>query len=150
MSVTTFYLRATVTKYRPFSGKSWKMDFFHFLPLNSCWVDKQSDVSCSCKKSFVFEKSTNISFCGRSHKMAVFSTRNLLTSTLLAFANKAARRNLDTFHQYNNSSSFTRRYFQSNIKTHWTNIIQKRRTGFYGDKNFNLVVVFCGFILHVV
>ena len=29
--------------------------------------------------------------------MAVFSTRNLLTSTLLAFANKAARRNLDTF-----------------------------------------------------
>ena len=29
--------------------------------------------------------------------MAVFSTRNLLTSTLLAFANKCARRNLDTF-----------------------------------------------------
>ena len=28
--------------------------------------------------------------------MAVFSTRNLLTSTLLAFANKGARRNLDT------------------------------------------------------
>ena len=28
--------------------------------------------------------------------MAVFSTRNLLTSRLLAFANKAARRNLDT------------------------------------------------------
>ena len=40
-----------------------------------------------------------ISFRGRSLKMAVFSTRNLLTSTLLAFANKAARRNLDTFHQ---------------------------------------------------
>ena len=79
--------------------------------------------------------------------VAVFSTRNLLTSTLLAFANKAARRNLDAFHQQNNSSSFTRGYFQSNIKTRWTNIIQKLRTGFYGDKNFNLVVVFCGIFL---
>ena len=81
--------------------------------------------------------------------MAVFSTRNLLTSTLFAFANKAARRNLDTFHQQNNSSSFTRRYFQSNIKTRRTDVIQKRRTGFYGDKNFNLVVVFCGIIFPV-
>ena len=70
--------------------------------------------------------------------MAVFSTQNLLTSILLAFANKDARRNLD-----NNCSSFTRRYFKSNIKTRLTNIIQKRRTGFYGDKNLNLVVVFC-------
>ena len=33
--------------------------------------------------------------------------------------------------------------------TRWTNIIQKRRTGFYGDKNFNLVVVFCGIFLLV-
>ena len=64
--------------------------------------------------------------------MAVFSTRNLLTSTLLVFANKGARSNLDTFHEQNNSSSFT------------------RRTDFYGDKNFNLVVVFCGIILPVV
>ena len=31
--------------------------------------------------------------------MAVSSTRNLLTSTLLAFANKAARRNLDIFYK---------------------------------------------------
>ena len=33
-----------------------------------------------------FEKSKNISFHGRSLKMAVFSTRNLPTSTLLVFA----------------------------------------------------------------
>ena len=63
--------------------------------------------------------------------MASFSTRNLLTSTLLAFANKAARRNLNTFHQWNNSSSFTRRYVQSNIETRGTVIIQKQRTGLF-------------------
>ena len=82
--------------------------------------------------------------------MALFSTRNLLTSTLLAFANKAARRNLNTFHQWSNSSSFTRGYVHSNIETRGTVIIQKRRTGFYGNKNFNLVVVFYGIILQVV
>ena len=59
----------------------------------------ESDVSCCRKKPFIFEKSENISFRGRSLKMAVFSTRNLLTSTLLACANKAPRRNLDTFNQ---------------------------------------------------
>ena len=59
--------------------------------------------------------------------MASFSTRNLLTSTLLAFANKAARRNLNTFHQWNNSSSFTRRYVQNNIETRGTVIIQNKQ-----------------------
>ena len=38
--------------------------------------------------------------------MAVFSTRNLLTSTLLAFANKAARRNLDTFYHLSLEDTF--------------------------------------------
>ena len=49
--------------------------------------------------------------------MALFSTRNLRTSTLLAFANKAARRNLaDTF--------------KAISRLQLTGIIQKRRTGF--------------------
>ena len=79
-------------------------------------------------------------------KMALFSTWNLLRSTLLAFAKKAIGRNLDTFHQQKNSSSFIGRYFQSNIETCWSDIIQKRRTSFYGDKNLILVVIFCGII----
>ena len=36
---------------------------------------------------------------------------------------------------------FTRRHCQSNIETRWADIMQKRRTGFCGDKNFNLVVL---------
>ena len=113
-------LRATVRKYRPSRGKSWKIDFLHFLSIIALgryviWCKLFS------QKTFFFEKSKNICFRGRSLKMAVFSTRSLLTSTLLALANKVARRNLDTFHKQNNSSSFTRRYFQNNIKTPWTN-----------------------------
>ena len=68
------------------------------VSFGGCLQD-DDDVSCSRKKPFIFEKSKNISFRGRSLKMAVFSTRNLLTSTLLVFANKGARRNFNTFHQ---------------------------------------------------
>ena len=38
--------------------------------------------------------------------MAIFSTQNLLTSTLPAFANKAARRNLDTFYHLSLEDTF--------------------------------------------
>ena len=35
VAITVELIRATVRKYRPLSGKSWKIDFLHFLSINS-------------------------------------------------------------------------------------------------------------------
>ena len=43
----------------------------------------------------------------------------------LAFANEAAWRNLDSFHEQKNSFSSTKRYFQGNSEARRTEIIQK-------------------------
>ena len=42
-----------------------------------------------------------------------------------AFANEAAWRNLDTFHEQKNSFSSTKRYFQGNSEARRTEIIKK-------------------------
>ena len=86
----------------------------------------------------------NIGFRGQSLKMALFLTWNSLTSTFLAFANKDARRNLDTYHQQNNYFSFTRRYLLGNSETCRTEIIQKLGIGFHDNENLSLLLIFDG------
>ena len=53
------------------------------------------------------------------------------------FANKAAWRNLDTFHGQKISFSSTKRYFQGNSEARRTEIIQKWWIGFQDNKNLS-------------
>ena len=69
---------------------------------------------------------------------------NLKSSTFLAFANVAAQRNLDTFHEQKNSFSSTERYFQDNGKVRRTEIIQKWGIGFQDNKTLSSLLIFDG------
>ena len=73
---------------------------------------------------------------------ALILTWNSLTSTFLAFANKAAWRNLDTFNEQKNSPSSTKIYFQGNSEARRTEIIKKWGIAFQDDKNLSSLLIF--------
>ena len=75
---------------------------------------------------------------------ALILTWNSLTITILAYANEAAWRNLDSFHEQKNYFSSTKRYFQGNSEARRTEIIQKWGIGFQDNKNLSSLLIFDG------
>ena len=73
--------------------------------------------------------------CPLNTGLTVFQTQNLITSAFLAFARKSRKEKFGHFPSIEQLFFFffTRRHCQSNIETRWSDIIQKRRTGFCGD-----------------